>query len=243
MMWVLAVDTSSPAGAVALLRDSEVVVERHGDPARSHIERLPHDLASVLAEAGLAPSTVDLFAVAAGPGAFTALRVGLATIQGLALALDRPTVGVPSLAAAAWRHFQDERDSAHCGVWRDGARGDVFAAAYARPGSPTSSWPLLEIAAATVTTPAATAAAWHGVVAADAPILLGQGAPGHEAAAGAGRVVIADERPLAVPVGQLAGLAHHAGLSGPPHALAPLYVRRPDAEVERERRALEPRGR
>jgi tRNA threonylcarbamoyladenosine biosynthesis protein TsaB len=240
MMWVLAVDTSSPAGAVALLRDSEVVVERLGDPARSHIERLPLVLADVLAEAGLATSSVDLFAVAAGPGAFTALRVGLATIQGLALALDRPTVGVSSLAAAAWRHFQDESGD-RCGVWRDGARGDVFAAAFARPAPGASSWPLDEIAAATVATPSATAAAWHRVVAADAPILLGPGAPGRESAAGAGRVVIVDERPLAVPVGLIGGLAHRAGQSGPPHALAPLYVRRPDAEVERERRrGLEP---
>ena len=243
MMWVLAVDTSSPAGAVALLRDSEVVVDRHGDPARSHIERLPQVLADVLAEAGLAPGAVDLFAVAAGPGAFTALRVGLATVQGLALALDRPAVGVSSLAAAAWRHFQDAIGSVQCGVWRDGARGDVFAAAFGRPASPDASWPLDEIAAATVATPAATAGAWHGVVALDAPILLGPGSPGRESASSAGRIVIVDERPLAVPVGRIAGLAHRAGQSGPPHALAPLYVRRPDAEVERERRrALEPPG-
>jgi tRNA threonylcarbamoyladenosine biosynthesis protein TsaB len=236
MMWVLAVDTSSPAGAVALLRDSEVIADRQGDPARSHIERLPQAVADVLAEAGLSPRGVDLFAVAAGPGAFTALRVGLATIQGLALALDRPTVGVSSLAATAWRHFQEETGCEQCGVWLDGARGDVFAAAFARPVPSGALWPLADIATATVAAPSEVAAAWHGVLAADAPILLGPRAPGHAAAAAAGRLVIADERPLAVPVARIGGLVHQAGHSGPPHALAPLYVRRPDAEVERERR-------
>jgi tRNA threonylcarbamoyladenosine biosynthesis protein TsaB len=244
MMWALAVDTSSPAGAVALLRDSEVVVERRGNPARSHIERLPQAVADVLAEAGLTSRSVDLFAVAAGPGAFTALRVGLATIQGLAMALDRPAVGVSSLAATAWRHFQDPSGSDRCGVWLDGARGDVFAAAFGRPAPSGQLWPLTEIAAATVAAPAATAAAWRGVLAADAPILLGPRAPGLDAAAAAGRLVIADDRPLAVPVGHIGRLVHLAGQSGPPHALAPLYVRRPDAEVERERRrSLDPPAR
>jgi tRNA threonylcarbamoyladenosine biosynthesis protein TsaB len=236
MMWVLAVDTSSPGGAVALLRDGDVIVEQRGDPARSHIERLPQAVADVLADGGLGPSAVDLFAVAAGPGAFTALRVGLATIQGLAMALDRPTVGVSSLVATAWRHFQDDAGRGHCGVWLDGARGDVFAAAFGRPVPPDPPWPLPAIAEATVAAPGAIAAAWRELLPPEAPILLGPRAPGREAAAAAGRVVIVDERPLAVPVGRIGGLVHRAGLSGPPHALAPLYVRRPDAEVERERR-------
>ena len=79
MMWVLALDTSSPGGAVAVLRDDEVVVERAGDPKRSHAERLPRVVADALADAGLAPRALDVLAVASGPGAFTGLRVGLAT--------------------------------------------------------------------------------------------------------------------------------------------------------------------
>jgi tRNA threonylcarbamoyladenosine biosynthesis protein TsaB len=234
MMWVLAVDTSSPGGAVALLRDREVVVERRGEPERSHAEHLPQLLADVMARAGVAPSALDLFAVATGPGSFTGVRVGLATVQGLALALDRPTVGVPSLAATAFRYFQDSPESAGCGVWRDGARGDVFAAAFRRPAH--STWPLDEVAAAAVAAPGAIAATWEGVVPPEAPLLLGPGAPGREAAAAAGRTVITADDPLAVPVGRIGWLVHHAGGSGPPHGLAPLYVRRPDAEVERDRR-------
>lgn len=234
-MWVLAVDTSSPGGAVALLRDGEVVVERRGEPARSPAEHLMTMLAEVLATAGVTPSALDLLAVAAGPGGFTGLRVGLATIQGLALALNRPTVGVPSLAATAWRHFAESREHDCCGVWRDGARGDVFAAALGRSAS-AATWPLDEIAAVTVAAPAVVAAAWRSIVPADAPVLLGPGAPGREAAAAAGRLVIAAVEPLAVAVGRIGRLVHQTGGSGPPHALAPLYVRRPDAEVERDRR-------
>ena len=221
---------------MALLSDSDVVVEHQGDPSRSHAERLPRAVADVLAEAGLTPAALDLLAVATGPGAFTGLRVGLASVQGLAMALDRPTVGVSSLAAAAWRYFEEHPAGAQCGVWLDGARGDVFAAAFGRSREPEPSWPLVTVAAATVDTPVATAAAWRAVVPADAPILLGSGAPGRHAAGAAGRVVLDASAPLAAAVGRIAGLAHAAGGSGPPHALAPFYVRRPDAEVERDRR-------
>ncbi|MGE0363882.1 MAG: tRNA (adenosine(37)-N6)-threonylcarbamoyltransferase complex dimerization subunit type 1 TsaB [Vicinamibacterales bacterium] len=234
MIWILAVDTSSPGGAVALVRDDTVVLDLAGDPAVSHAERLPAAIAAVLAEAAVPATALDVLAVAAGPGAFTGLRVGLATIQGLALALDRPTAGVSSLAAVAWRWFEGGRDGDRCGVWLDGARGDVFAAAYARPAA--GSWPLAEIAPPTVARPEATLTAWHGVLAPAGPLLLGPGGTRHAAAAGTAWPVVVADLPVAGAVGRIAGRLHAAGLTGPPHALAPLYVRRPDAEVERERR-------
>jgi tRNA threonylcarbamoyladenosine biosynthesis protein TsaB len=236
MMWVLALDTSSPGGAVALLRDDEPAVERAGDSAFSHAERLPRAIADVLAEAELPPSALDLLAVASGPGAFTGLRVGLATVQGLALALDRPAVGVSALAAAAWRAFAGEPALTICGVWLDAARGEVFAAAFGRPAAPLPDWPLVELAAASVATPALTLHEWHGVVPQHAPLLLGPAARGRDEASAAGHPIVAAEAPLAVAVGRIGRLAHLAGQSGPPHALTPLYVRRPDAEVERDRR-------
>ena len=236
MMWVLALDTSSPGGAVALLRDDEPAVERAGDPALSHAERLPRAIADVLAEAGLQPSALDLLAVASGPGAFTGLRVGLATVQGLALALDRPAIGVSALAAAAWRAFAGEPAMTVCGVWLDAARGDVFAAAFGRPAAPLPDWPLVELAAASVATPALTLHEWHGVVPRARAAAAGtgrtrprrglRGRASHRCRRGAagGRR------------GRIGRRAHLAGHSGPPHALTPLYVRRPDAEVERDRR-------
>jgi len=235
MIWILAVDTSSPGGAVALVGGDRVVLDRAGDPVMSHAEQLPAAIGAALAEAGVPATALDVLAVAAGPGAFTGLRVGLATIQGLALALDRPTAGVSSLAAVAWRHFDSHRENDSCGVWLDGARGDVFAAAYRRPAA-TDSWPLVELAAPTVARPDAVLTAWHSGLRLDGPLLLGPGGTRHADAAGTARPVVVADRPLAGAVGRIAGRLHAAGRTGPPHALAPIYVRRPDAEVERDRR-------
>ena len=66
-MLLLALDTSTPAGSLALWRDG-LVEEQPGDAARSHAERLPGDLAALLARHGLSADDVDRYAVAAGPG-------------------------------------------------------------------------------------------------------------------------------------------------------------------------------
>ena len=67
-MWVLALDTTSRDGSVALVRDDVVVLARPGDAAVSHAERIPADLRAILADAGLTLHDVDVFAVATGPG-------------------------------------------------------------------------------------------------------------------------------------------------------------------------------
>jgi ribosomal-protein-alanine N-acetyltransferase len=87
-MLVLALDTTTAAGSVALWRDG-LIEERAGDPARSHAERLPGDLIGILGAHGLAPRDIERYAVAAGPGSFTGLRIGIATVQGLALVGER----------------------------------------------------------------------------------------------------------------------------------------------------------
>ena len=83
-MVLLALDTTTAAGSVALWRDG-LIEEQPGDPARSHAERLPGELAALLARHGCTTNDVDRYAVASGPGSFTGLRVGIATVQGLAL--------------------------------------------------------------------------------------------------------------------------------------------------------------
>lgn len=232
-MWVLALDTTTRDGSVALVRDGVIVVEQAGDPAWSHAERLPADLRDVLDTAGLAVGALDLIAVATGPGAFTGLRIGLAAAQGLALALGRPAVGVPTLAAMAWHLFDAAPAAAAAGAWLDASRGEVYAAAYRRPESPAG-WPLPVIAAATSATPADTLAAWNGVVPATIPIAVGSG--GHDARIhDAGFVPVAGPGRLAGVVGRLATTLHSLGLAGAPAALAPEYVRRPDVEIARDR--------
>src|SRR5262245_32388526 len=100
-MRVLALDTTTRAGSVAIVEDGRVVDERSGDPSRAHAERLPRELLDVLATHHVGLGDIDVFAVAAGPGSFTGMRIGIATMQGLALTLGRPIVAVSALDALA----------------------------------------------------------------------------------------------------------------------------------------------
>src|SRR4029077_9156984 len=96
-MRVMALDTTGRAGSVALVEDGRIVREQEGDATHTHGERLPGELAAL----GVPFSAVDVFAVAIGPGSFTGLRIGLASIQGLALVSRRRVVGVSALEAHA----------------------------------------------------------------------------------------------------------------------------------------------
>jgi tRNA threonylcarbamoyladenosine biosynthesis protein TsaB len=100
-MRVLAVDTSTMAGGVALLEDERVVGESLLDVRTTHSERLMLAVDRALADAGWAAESLDGLAVAVGPGSFTGLRIGLATVKGLAFALGCPIAPVPTLEAMA----------------------------------------------------------------------------------------------------------------------------------------------
>src|SRR6476646_5153457 len=100
-MRVLALDTTTRAGSVAVVDGDRVLVDECGDPARSHAERLPADLLAALERAGLTIADIDLFAVASGPGSFTGLRIGIATMQGLAFVRQKRIVPVSVLFGLA----------------------------------------------------------------------------------------------------------------------------------------------
>src|SRR5215467_3950880 len=97
-MVILAVETATRVGSVAVSIDGTVDA-RLGDPSRTHGERLPQDLLDLLAAHQRGIADVDLFAVIVGPGSFTGLRVGMATIQGLALTKGKTVVPVSTLEA------------------------------------------------------------------------------------------------------------------------------------------------
>jgi tRNA threonylcarbamoyladenosine biosynthesis protein TsaB len=100
-MLILAVDTALNACSVAILRSDEVLLSRVEPMAKGQAERLAPMAQEVLAEAGIVPSALDRIAVTRGPGAFTGLRIGLAFARGLAVALDRPCVGISTLEVLA----------------------------------------------------------------------------------------------------------------------------------------------
>src|SRR5262245_38956907 len=100
-MRVLAIDTSTLAGGVALVDGDRTVAEYVLDIRLTHSERLMPTVERVMSDAGWSPGDLSGLAVAIGPGSFTGLRIGVSAVKGLALALDLPIAAVPTLDALA----------------------------------------------------------------------------------------------------------------------------------------------
>jgi hypothetical protein len=101
-MKVLAIDSSSVVAGVAILDGEQLVYEAYHHHKRNHSEILMPLIEEALLSCEMHPQDLDLFAVAGGPGSFTGLRIGVSIIKGLAQALERPVVSVPTLDALAW---------------------------------------------------------------------------------------------------------------------------------------------
>jgi tRNA threonylcarbamoyladenosine biosynthesis protein TsaB len=234
-MLILALDTSTAAGSASVARDDQVLAARVGDALVPHGQRLPGDLLSVLSMAGTALADIDLFAVVVGPGAFTGLRIGIAAIQGLAFASGRPVVGVSALDALAAAAVIEAAAGDLVAAVKDAARQEVFTALYS-----VSDGAVLEmVEAPAVSAPVAAFTRWTGRAADGTLLAVGEGAARYAAALRAalpGARGVDLREPLAAVVARLGWRAHREGQSGPPHAIRPLYVRRPDAELARERR-------
>jgi len=236
---ILALDTSSAAGSAAVLRDGVVVAERAGDASRTHGERLPRELMAVLEDARADLHDVTTFAVCTGPGSFTGLRVGIATIQGLAFAQRKLVVPVSAFEALARTVNLNPRTrepenpgTSPVATWVDAHRGEVFACLFDADGrvlrEPTS------------LSPAATLDLWlNNGLAADAAIRFeGDGAIKYAAVIREriADATIASQVPLlAGTIARIADAARERAVT--PHAVVPLYVRRPDAELARDRKA------
>jgi len=98
---LLAVETSTRAGGVALLEGERLRGEYVLDVSATHSERLMPAIDRLLGDAGWAAPDLQALAVAVGPGSFTGLRIGLSAVKGLALALGIPVAAVPTLDAMA----------------------------------------------------------------------------------------------------------------------------------------------
>ncbi|MEE8200412.1 MAG: tRNA (adenosine(37)-N6)-threonylcarbamoyltransferase complex dimerization subunit type 1 TsaB [Candidatus Acidoferrales bacterium] len=125
-MWLLSIDTSSKEASVALLRDGRLVALVAPKSEEQHSVQLFHSLRQALGEAGLLLPDVNVYAVANGPGAFTALRVGLTVVKGLAEMHSKPVIPVSVLEAVA-------ESAAAQGLLvpiMDAYRGQIFAGLY-----------------------------------------------------------------------------------------------------------------
>jgi tRNA threonylcarbamoyl adenosine modification protein YeaZ/ribosomal-protein-alanine acetyltransferase len=216
-MLVLALDTTTRRGSAAVLRDAALLDHEVGDPARAYGERLPADIIRLLARCGLALREIDLFAVAAGPGSFTGLRIGIATMQGLAMANGRPMAGVSTLDAL---QRAAAPSSAFVGAFMDAQRGEVFSALY-RDGR------LVDGPAAE--TPDVTLARWRALATPGPLAFVGDGALAYAdaiAAAFPAASRLPEAPALAPAIGLLAWEAAARGEAVSPEAIRPVYVRR-----------------
>jgi tRNA threonylcarbamoyladenosine biosynthesis protein TsaB len=230
---VLAVETSTLTGAVALLESGGVVAESRVSVAVTHGERLMAAIDGVLRSARWELGDVQGFAVGLGPGSFTGLRIGLSTVKGLAFATGKPVVGVPTLDALAWRLPFCAYPV--CPVL-DARKNEVYAALYR-----THDGRLDLLEAARAVAPATLAEELRETT--EGPVVFLGDAVAPFASLFAGilgpraRLAPADLRlPSAATVGELGGWALGRGEATDPAGLIPLYLRPSEAELARERR-------
>lgn len=224
---MLALDVSTAWGSVALVEqeapgDEPTVVAELGFAVRaSHADQLLGRVELVLALAGSAKTEIDGYVATRGPGSFTGVRVGLGTLRGLGLATGKPCVGIITLEALAEAHGTAERERL---VVMEAGRGELYAARYSAASSPPSTLedPFVALRER-VLDPAATAAAL---------IVPGPGTTVGSAELPPGARLARAPRAVAAAAGRVALLGGIGGGTEPP-LLAPLYVRPPNARVQR----------
>ncbi len=124
---ILAVDTSSSAASVAIMSGERILSEHFFHGNRHYSEILMPLIDQVLLEGGVSVSQIDGFGVGCGPGSFTGLRIGIATIKGLAFAWRKPVVGISSLDALSLNVPCTEK--LVCSMI-DARRGEVYSALF-----------------------------------------------------------------------------------------------------------------
>jgi tRNA threonylcarbamoyladenosine biosynthesis protein TsaB len=129
-MRILAVDTTTPSGSIALLEDDRVLGEIGVESATTHSARLLTSVDFLLKAQGLTIGDVDGFAVTPGPGSFTGLRIGLSTVKAFSFATGKPVAMVSSLTALAYRHI----DAAEglIAPMLDAKKSEIYAALFAK---------------------------------------------------------------------------------------------------------------
>ena len=126
-MKIVAMDSSGLVASVALIEDDSMIAEYTVNYKKTHSQTLMPMLEDVVRMTELDLKEVDAFAVAAGPGSFTGLRIGSATVKGLGLALDKPVIGVPTVDALSYNLW--DSDKLICPIM-DARRNQVYTGLY-----------------------------------------------------------------------------------------------------------------
>ena len=227
-MIVFGVDSSAAAGSAAAVRDGEILYEAYANEGLTHRETLLVRCDEVFRSTGIEPEQVDCFAVTAGPGSFTGLRIGLGLVKGMAFVRKTPCVPVSTFDALAWPLAERNRDLV-CVL--DARQKRVYCCAYriadgkpVRAGEPQI-LPLAELAKhlkdAGISDP---------LIAGDAAPMVAAVLPDAEEAGEAFRYVHAGE------VARIAEVMYRRGEYVLPNELRPVYLQLSQAERERKRK-------
>lgn len=227
-MRILALETSTLAGSVALLDGDQLVGEYTLNIRTTHSERLLAAVDRLLQDAGWTPGMLEGLAVAVGPGSFTGLRIGVSTVKGLAFSLGIPVAAVSTLEALAWS-LPFARDQV-CPVL-DARKGEVYAALFHWDAQTlVRDWEDQAL------DPAELCRRVPGPV-----IFVGDGIAGYgmlfkeRLGASATFAPAARRLPSAACLGQLGHARLTSGEVVDPVALAPRYLRPSEAELKRRR--------
>lgn len=130
-MRVLGIDTATWSGSVALIEDVLTKGEVGLHAEITHANKLMVAIDFLLSNLSVTPDDLDGFAVSAGPGSFTGIRIGIGTAKGLAMALQKPLVGVSTLHAMAESFLMN----GYLCPFIDAGRGEVYACCFQRKGN------------------------------------------------------------------------------------------------------------
>jgi len=231
---LLAIESSTDWLSVALLQGEEVLVLQEHEDSRQHASALLPTIDAVLRQAGWGLDDLDAIGVSTGPGSFTSLRIGLATVKGLGFERELLGVGVSTLEAMALSVLEDHSQVAPCEVVAllDARRGEWYAGGWSRSGASGG--------LATATLPEGLYAARQLAEDLGAETIVMTPEPEgwrrafQEASVGLANVVEGrDARPRADWVGRLAQRRLAAGEGAPVSALGARYLRRAEAEAKR----------
>lgn len=126
-MYFLAVDTATNSGGIALARNAELIGAVQVKRPLEYSEHLLSQVEFLLGQFALTVKKIDAFVVASGPGSFTGLRIGMATVKGFSQSLGRPVCGISTLEALAYRF---RHVSGRVAPMIDARRQQIFGAVY-----------------------------------------------------------------------------------------------------------------
>jgi len=132
-MHILALDTTTGSGSVALLENTRLLAEINAESGLTHSARLLRAVDYLLKQNGLEIPDIDGYAVAVGPGSFTGIRIGLSTVKAFAFASKKPVAPVSTLAALALK-LRETQGRLLCPIL-DAKKGEVYAALFETEGS------------------------------------------------------------------------------------------------------------